>query len=304
MKYHEEETEDEFRIRQASEIRVDRDKARRRLIDRLDEEGETKHAARLERCGEFIGMTCTSCGTSKAAYRRCDQKHCPACAPLLAHKKVTRLDPVCREFLHPLFVTFTTKNFRAAEKKGTGIRQLRQAFTKLRRQRWWRDCVLGGVCTFELTNKGKGWHPHGHALIDCAWLSVSVTRPPPGTPTERFKARARAAATEVAEQFALVMQRPCSVKVRSKGLREAASNALREVVKYSLKPGALEQTKGLIGPVLDEMARTRQLVTWGSAYRHPSLREQPKRQNRCDCCQAVGSYLPDAVIKVLCRRTH
>jgi len=292
-------SEAEFRAKQAAEIRASRDAARQRLIDRLDEEGEFKHADRLRRCGEMIPLTCTQCGHGKVAFRRCDLKHCPSCAPLLAHRAVTRYDPICTTFSAPLFVTFTVKNFTGSS---TGIRDLRRAFTAIRRQRWWKRAVRGGVCQFELTNKGKGWHPHGHALIDCAWLAITVPRPPHGCSDDKWKRAARAAVAEVAEQFTLAIGRPASLKVRRKGLNEAASAALKEVLKYSLKPDALEKVKGNIGPALDELSKTRNLVSWGSAYRNETLRKQKPKSCACEQCEAIGSFVPDEIIRIWTRR--
>jgi hypothetical protein len=299
MSEHEDD-EAAFRERQLHEIRDDRARARQRLIDRLVEEGEYKHAARLEKCGEAIPLTCTNCGHQKIALRRCDLKHCPACAPLLAHAAVTRYDAVCAEFLNPLFVTFTVKNYK--RRAGTtGIRALRRAFTALRRQRWFKRCCRGGVCQFELTNTGKGWHPHGHALIDCAWLSVTVPRPPLGCSDAKYKSAGRAALTECAAQLELAIGRPASFKIRRKGLSVAASAALKEVLKYSLKPGALEKVKDAIGPVLDELAVTRNLVSWGCAYRHPSLKKPKARACGCEQCQSEGTFVPDEIIKMWIR---
>jgi hypothetical protein len=294
-------SEQDFRAAQRKQILEDRAAARQRLIDRLYDEDEDALAARLEKCGEPLPLTCTSCGLQKMAFTRCDLKWCPSCAPRLAHDKVTRYDPICSTFQNPLFLTITCKNYRS--QKHTGIRELRQAFTQLRRLRWWKRCCAGGVASFELTNKGAGWHPHIHALLDSSWLAVQVPKPAPGSSAKQYKDAARRACEEVAEQMSLALGRPASVKGRRRGLRSGASAALKEVIKYSIKPQDLDKTKARIGPMLHELSKTRNLVSWGTAYRHPTLKKPVREACPCEQCNNFATYMPDAVIAMIARRS-
>ena len=72
----------------------------------------------------------------------------------------------------PLFVTLTAKH---AEGDAMNIRQHRRAWGKLRRLRWFRSKVKGGVVAWEITQGDHGMHVHAHALFDCRWLSVNET---------------------------------------------------------------------------------------------------------------------------------
>lgn len=292
-------SEEAFRAAQWKAICDERTAARQSLIDRLRDEDEDQLADRLEKCGEPLPLTCTSCGVAKMAFTRCDLKWCPSCAPRLAHDKVTRYDPICSTFANPLFLTITCKNYRS--QKHTGIRELRRAFTQLRRLRWWKRCCAGGVASLELTNKGAGWHPHIHALLDTSWLAVQVPKPPPGSTDKQYKDAARRACEEVAEQMSLALGRPASVKARRRNLRGGAGAVLKEVIKYSVKPQDLAETKARIGPMLHELSKTRNLVSWGTAYRHPSLKKPVREPCPCEGCKEFGTYLPDTVIAMICR---
>lgn len=273
--------------------------ARTRLLERLDDEEAARHADRLRRCGEPIALQCTCCNARKTAYRRCDLKWCPSCAPRLAYDKGNKYGPVVDTFRSPLFVTFTTQNFDARSKKTTGTREVRRAFTRLRAQRWWKRSVAGGVASLEMTRRRKGWHPHIHALLDSRWFAVTVTAPPIGSTREQFKARARAACQEVAAQWTMALGgRAGSVKVRKITPRagQTIAQCLREVMKYSITAESLENITGGLTLFLDELALTRNLVSFGSAYRHPALKKQPKEPAPCADCGETGTMLPLDVI--------
>ncbi|MGZ8016877.1 hypothetical protein ACXVSB_31500, partial [Pseudomonas aeruginosa] len=79
--------------------------------------------------------------------------------------------------LRPYLVTLTVKNGDDLEERQ---RHLTTSLKRLRDRRryfnagtrgapWTELCkALGGVYTLELTNKGKGWHPHCHMIALCA----------------------------------------------------------------------------------------------------------------------------------------
>lgn len=289
---------DTERAQRRAEIFAARAAARAALAARLDETNSPDLAARLEKCGQPLGLTCTACGHQKQTFTRCDLKWCPSCAPLLAHEKVTRYAPICAEFLSPLFVTLTVKNYSDR----VGVRELRRAFTALRRQRWWKKRVAGGVASFEVTNRGKGFHPHIHALIDCRWLSVTVNRPAPGASNDAFRSAARRALTEVADVWSLAVGRKGTLKVRAVFHRDDGDStaAMREVIKYSVKPSDLIEADDP-GAIVHELSLSRNLVSWGTAYRHPSLRKAEAAATECECCKATRSFMPDDVIARICR---
>ena len=276
-----------------------RSASRARLLSRLQDEDADTHATRLEKCGTVLRLKCNCCGCPRTAHVRCDLKWCPSCAPRLAFDRAQKYGPVVEDFHAPLFVTFTTQNFDARSKKTTGMREVVRAFKRLRSQRWWRRAVVGGVAAFEMTRRRKGWHPHVHALLDSRWFAATLPAPSPGTPADKFRARALTACREIAEQWTLALGgRPGSVKVRKIRLRDGQSVAdcLKEVMKYSVTAESLDNITGRVSLLLDELSCTRNLVAFGSAYRHPALKKASREGKPCDECGEFGTMMPATVI--------
>lgn len=275
-------------------VRDARRQKRLALIDRLDAEDAGDLAAKLEKCGQRLDLVCVCCGARSTVETRCDNKWCPSCAPLLAHRAVERFTPVAREMHWPLFVTFTAKNYEDR----VGLRELRRAFTKFRRLRWWKHRVRGGVAMFEVSNRGQGYHPHVHALLDCHWLSVTIARPPAGSTSERWKKAVREALGEVSEQWSLCLGRPGSIHVRATFHCDKGdpSKGLRETLKYSVTTETLDNIEGQIAPLIRELRLARNLVTWGTCYKHPSLRKSKGVPAACEC-GAVGDRMPEHLVK-------
>lgn len=277
---------------------ADRKALRNQLAERLFAAGAFHHASRLGKCGEQLPLLCTSCGRTHLVERRCDLKWCPACQPVLARRTIERYQPVMSLIQWPLFVTFTARNYANAE----GAREVRRAFTKLRRHRWWKKCVRGGVAQVELVNTGKGWHPHVHALIDCRWLAITVAPPRIRAGAQKFREIARTACGEVAAAWSDALGRRGSVKVRRVWVRDGGNitDAMREVLKYSVTSETLERADSEVIAAIDALDRMRQLVSWGTLYRRPELK-RPKRPLACEC-GAIGEYVPESVAVAWARR--
>lgn len=294
------------RQKQRDEVLASRAAARRRLVERLEDEDATRHASRLAACGEILRLKCTCCGATRNCARRCDLKWCPSCAPRLAHDKVTKYGPVVNGFASPLFVTFTTRNFDARSKTTTGMREVVRAFRRLRSQRWWKRSVAGGVASFEMTRRNKGWHPHPHVLLDSAWFAATVTRPPLNCPAKEWKRIATLACREIADQWTLALGgRKGSVHVRKIRVREGETiaDSLKEVMKYSVTSESLEAITGKVSLLLDELAVTRNLVGFGSAYRNPALRKAKREGVPCEDCGELKTMMPAEVVEAA-ERAH
>ena len=110
------------------------------------------------------------------------KKHllCPFCAARRAAKQVEKNGDRIRKVLEenknliPVMITLTVKNGEDLEER---ILHLQKAFKKLQQKR--KDAlrgkteteftkVTGSIFSYEVTNKGNGWHPHIHmiALLD------------------------------------------------------------------------------------------------------------------------------------------
>lgn len=287
------------------EIFAARSAARQRLVERLEDEDAPRHSRRLAACGEILHLVCTCCGQTRGAAKRCDLKWCPSCAPRLAHDKVTKYGPVVNDFASPLFVTFTTRNFDARSKKTTGMREVVRAFRRLRSQRWWRRSVAGGVASFEMTRRNKGWHPHVHVLLDSGWFAATITRPPLNCPAKEWKRIATLACREIADQWSLALGgRRGSVHVRKIRVRdgETIADSLKEVMKYSVTAESLEAVTGKVSLLLDELAVTRNLVGFGSAYRHPSLAKAKREGLPCTGCGELKTMMPEELVRACSQR--
>lgn len=227
--------------------------------------------------------------------RRCDLKWCPACQRGLAARTSIRYAKVTEELKWPLFVTLTTQNFEDSEKDF--LREIRKSFGRLRRLRWFRACVSGGVASIEVTNTGNGWHPHVHALLDAKWFSVTTKQPGPRASRDQWRKRGRQTATEIAEQWSLCLRRPGSVKIRRvwEGPEKDARPVTTEVLKYSVKGSDLLECEDAIAPVIRMLDRCRLVTSWGSMYGHPAAKRPRSCGLPCGNCGGMGTWLPEHV---------
>jgi hypothetical protein len=65
-------------------------------------------------------------------------------------------------------VTFTVKN--GEHLSGQAVRRPRKLVTKLMRRAYYKKRVRGGLQTIEVTDAGKGRHPHMHVLMDADYM--------------------------------------------------------------------------------------------------------------------------------------
>jgi hypothetical protein len=71
------------------------------------------------------------------------------------------------EVRQPKHVVLTVQNFPDLDFER--VKWIKGCFTKLRRRIFAKNWE-GGFWSLEVTNEGKGWHLHIHALIDAAWI--------------------------------------------------------------------------------------------------------------------------------------
>lgn len=142
-----------------------------------------KTAASLATCGNYLHFreyfTVGKVRLHNATF--CKQHLvCPLCAIRRGAKALgaylTRWQVIQeqRPELRPYLVTLTVKNGDDLEERQAHLtKSLRKLMTHRRnfnagvqRAPWTELCkALGGVYTLELTNKGKGWHPHCHMIV-------------------------------------------------------------------------------------------------------------------------------------------
>lgn len=268
---------------------------RERLREKLELEDAEDLLENFGRCGEPIPFVCQCCGQVDEFARRCNRKWCPVCVRALATRASLRYTGITEGFRSPLFVTLTEKNH-----EGTGfdfIRHMRQSFGRLRHLSWWKSRVRGGVAGIEVTNTGKGWHPHLHMVIDCPWLSVTVPRPRHGCSDAEWTSSCRRALTEITEQWSLSLRARGGVflKTASGTAGKHGDSIAKEIIKYSVKGSDLVDCKEPIAPVLRMLDGTRLLTSFGSVYGKLKEFDAPKVPCACGTCGETGTYIPQAV---------
>jgi len=287
------------------ERELDRE-ARRSMRDclcaRLDDEGGASEADVLRRCGEEVGLVCTCCGAEKMAIQHCDRRYCPMCAPALSAERVSKTRRAVEAMRWPLAVTLTIKNVPRLSRSVFG--GLLKSFRKLRQRVLWRSCVVGGFVACEVTNRGKGWHPHLHILADCEWLAIHARPPRRADSAEARAAAFRASASELERDWsAIVGQDQSSVRVRRKAGRDGAVSAQMEAMKYSVKPDALLAGEGSALEVIQAIKGVRLFSGFGSCY-GLKLDEKKPPARPCAICGEVAPVLPARLVESLLSRSR
>lgn len=159
-------------------------KARRRALDMADfiahnTEGVKEHS-RLSRCGNYLVFRhyYTRDIVRLHAAEFCKQHLlCPLCAIrrgaklMKAYLERWEYIRAGETALKPFLVTFTVKNGPDLDERMGHLRRSLQKLHKRRtgtRQRSECRKAEAGVWSYEVTNRGKGWHPHAHAIWLCA----------------------------------------------------------------------------------------------------------------------------------------
>ena len=126
---------------------------------------------RIRSCGKIhIVMDCSCCGKKYRVPARCNSRFCPKCARIRSAKLIEKYRPYLKAMKHLFFVTLTVKNTPDLTKKA--IDSLIGSFRELRRREGWRP--TWGLWALEVTNEGKGYNLHIHAVvnrfINASWL--------------------------------------------------------------------------------------------------------------------------------------
>lgn len=274
---------------------------REKLKQRLYREGAYDLAQKLEACGNDLHLECINCGHKRIAETRCKKRWCPSCAYFIAAERVDKYRAAAAEFEWPLFVTLTVQNSIDVE----GLTRLKAAWGKMRRRKLIREKVKSGIIGYEVTNKGKGWHPHLHALLDCRWLSLHVPEPNRKDSAEEKKRKCQAAADELSRLWADVLgQKTASVKVR-----RGDANALVEVLKYSCKGSELVECAEDVSPLIYLMQGMRLMTTFGEIRK--TMQDESTEEDeeiepidkgcQCPSCRARGTTMPSDIINRMLR---
>lgn len=164
----------------------------------------------LSRCHtQQIIKLCNGCRSKSIYYNRCENFYCPCCAGRLARDRRKSVEWWAKNISQPKHVVLTARNTETITRKR--LDAFKRAFANLRRKKFaknWR----GGFYGIEVTNEGKGWHLHLHALVDARYIDSGKLA------TEWAKC--------IGQDFAIV-------KVRD----ARGQSYLQEVCKYVVKGG-------------------------------------------------------------------
>lgn len=138
---------------------------------KLRQAGRPVEAARLEQChSTFTVCRCNDCARVRRFPNRCDLGYCPECQPRLAWERKESVTWWCREISQPKHVVLTVRN--TADLQPGHVHEIKAWFSRLRRRKFASNWT-GGFYSLEVTNEGKGWHLHIHALVDAQWINAS-----------------------------------------------------------------------------------------------------------------------------------
>lgn len=253
--------------------------------------GEHELADKLQECCKPILLGCVSCGERSDGFKSCKRRWCPVCSRRKSAERVERFRQVTATFQWPMHVTLTRVN--DYELTPDRIRAFTRAFAKLRRRKVWKNCTAGGISSLEVTNKGHGWHVHGHALIDCEWLGNKVKPPQRGSSKDHKKVIYQAAAAEFAAVWAKILgQEVASIKIR----RCDVSEAIKEVLKYAIKPGDLIDFPDNPAILIRAIESCRMMSTFGSAWGFKFAKPE-REKTACPCCGLDSPCIPFDVLE-------
>lgn len=271
--------------------------ARDRIIDRLAVEEADDLADKLRKCGEPIRLHCTCCGRIRDSEKRCDLKWCPVCARRRAARLSAKYRRASALMKWPMHITLTRTN--VAEIDPSCILDLLKAFKQLRRRELFTKNVVGGVKSVELTNTGRGWHPHLHVLCDCRWLAIETEEPKPFYSRTIKMRRFKAASAELEREWSdCIGQLLSSVKVR----RCDGATAVAEVLKYCVKGEHLADSPDPIAPAIRAISAGRLVSSFGTLYKmRKELTEPDKPSLPCADCGALGAWMPDQIVQGIIR---
>jgi hypothetical protein len=135
---------------------------------KLRQVGRAEDAQVLENCHtQYTYAQCKGCSRVNRFPNRCDRFYCPECQPRLAADRKKAVEWWATEVRQPKHVVLTVQNVNDLNKGH--VKQLRRWWTNLRRSKLAANWH-GGFYSIEVTNEGKGWHLHIHALIDARWI--------------------------------------------------------------------------------------------------------------------------------------
>lgn len=208
---------------------------------------------------EFLTSYCADCAFPRRIRLSCGDRTCPVCSEarfgallegyydFLKTKKVLR------------FITLTLKDCSLSEEK---IDYLRRCFIRLRRMRYYKAKLIGGVYGIEAKKRiGRNWYIHMHILAE-------------GTYIEQRR---------LSRDWFRITGNAFRVDIRrfKNGIA-----GLKYITKYMTKPPSVGRSKNLYNSV---MHKARLVQTFGTWYKVKS-RPRPCVCPVCGCKDWISEY--------------
>lgn len=234
----------------------------RSVATKLREFGRLDLAEKLEHCHtDSVNIVCRGCKTVKTVWNRCDLFYCARCQPRLSRERKERVKWWVNEIKQPKHVVLTMRNRVHFTREY--VQHFKDSWARLTRMKF-ADGWRGGFYSCEVTNEGRGWHLHLHALIDadyidCRGLSMAWAR----------------------------ANRDTGHIVKVKDAR--GEDYLREVTKYAVKGSQLAEWDGQdIAEFIDGLTGFRTFGVFGSMRGRQAefakiLDEQKEARKKCQC---------------------
>ena len=141
------------------------------IAKKLETIGRQDLATPLRSCHtEVFHRICLACGRHQELVNHCDRHYCPLCAPRLSARRAKDLQWWIRSLQQPKHVVLTIRNIDHLTT--SEIRSLKTAFSRMRRCKFASNWNAG-LWRMEVTNEGRGWHVHIHALIEARYIDNS-----------------------------------------------------------------------------------------------------------------------------------
>lgn len=135
---------------------------------KLHEQGQHALALKLDNChSEWTIAECGSCHVARKFANRCDLFCCPECQHSLQVRRSQQVEWWTKTVKQPKHVVLTIHNL--PDLTPGHLTHFKKMFARLRRRKFAKNWI-GGFYRIEITNEGRGWHLHLHALVEAKWI--------------------------------------------------------------------------------------------------------------------------------------
>ena len=281
---------DDEKAEKSARIRAELTTQRFELLDRLVDEGAGDLAMKLETCGQATSLTCTSCGDRHPIETRCKRRWCPTCSRKISFDRVVKYSRRLQALEWPLWVTLTIRN--SDDEKI--VEQLKAGWQKFKRKKIMTAHCKGGLWALEVTERGNGWHPHIHAMLDCKWLAHNTPAPSRYDTASIVADKISYAKAELAEEWGACVGQDWAIAL---AVRKRGTDAVRELLKYAVKGSDLLDSLLPIAPIIRQIDSGRTISTFGSLRngKLPPDADDDKPKLACTQCGAEGAWLPSEI---------